>query len=380
MAIATFHPVLIHGRSAWDLGELPRDEYEERHRRVREVFEEHDVSACVVLGSTSTYANIAYLTGVRPGFMSSVMLVHLYHDTVLFAGLGGGRDLYHVRAVNFVDDVRYYASSAEGVRAVLAEWEATGGRLGVVGIRSAASFEVSARLQAGLDGFELVALDEAFFQLRRHKRPREIALLERSASIIEKARDAAVAEFDASGVPYRAALVAERTARTLGARDVRTLANVGDGPQLRPITGSSGSIAQHLVLHVGLERAGYWAETTVSYPRPTTAAPAVAAVAAMQAALRPGTSLGEVSEAALSQLDDSAVRSLVLEIGLGQGLGLGVEEELAIVPRSSARLEGGEVLSLRCVTGSTTAGWCADASTLEVTADGSRAILASWWA
>lgn len=379
MAITTFHPVLIHGRSAWDLGELPRDEYEERLRLVRQVLDEHDVSACIIVGSTPNYANLAYLTGVRPQFMSSVMLVHRLHDTVLFAGLGGARGLYHVRAINFVDDVRYYASSTEGARAVLGEWDETGGRLGVVG-RTDVPYKVGTGLEAGLEDFDLVDLDEAFMNLRRHKRPREIALLESAASIVERARDAAVTEFLESSVPYRAAVAAERTARVLGARDARLLANLGDAPELRPIEGSTGPTSEHLVLHVGLERAGYWAETTVSFPRVTAAAPAAAAVAAMRAAVRPGAVLGEVAKAGLAHLDSLAERSLALEIGLGQGVGLGVEEELAVVPTSTTRLEGGEVLSFRCVTESADAGWCADASTVQVTPDGPRTILPSFWA
>ena len=380
MTIATFHPVLVHGRSAWDLGELPRDEYEERRRRVRQVLAARELSACIVLGSTPSYANLAFLTGVRPGFMSSVMLLHVDHDPVLFAGLGGGRDLYHVRAVNYVDDVRHYASPADGARAVLAEWGVSDGSLGIVGARSDVPHATAVRLEAGLDGFELVPLDAAFFQLRRRKRSREVALLERSAQVVEQARDAAVAEFLASGRPHRAALVAERTARLLGARDVRILANLGDGPELRPISETSGPSAGHLVLHVGLERSGYWAESTVSFPRRADAAPAAAAVAAMRAVVRPGALLSEVAEAALSQLDGSAARTLTLEIGLGQGLGLGVEEELAITPTSSAVLEGGEVLSLRCVTTGTEQEWVADGSVVEVTGDGPRTLVPSWWA
>lgn len=378
MAIATFHPVLIHGRSAWDLGELPRDEYEERRRLVRQVLAGHDLSACVVLGSTPAYANLAYVTGSRPGFMSSVMLVHRDHDTVLFAGLGGGRDLYHVRAINFIDDVRYYASPGEGVRAVLAQWGTTGSRLGIVGAARDVPFQAVERVRQGLEGFELVALDEAFFALRRAKRPRERALLERSSEIVAKARDAAVAAFVATGTPYQAAIAAERAARVLGARDVRTLANLGAGPELQPITGTSGPVAERLVLHVGLERAGYWAETTVSFPRAGEGAPAARAVAAMREAVRPGARLSHVADQALACLEGPSARTLALEVGLGQGIGLGPEEELAVTPSSAAVLEGGEFLSLRCVVPGE-GGWSADATLVEVVGDGTRTLLPSWW-
>ncbi len=378
MAIATFHPVLIHGRSAWDLGELPRDEYEERRRLVRAVLSEHGLRACVVLGSTPSYGNVAYLTGVRPGFMSSVMLVHVDHDTVLFAGLGGGRDLYHVRAVNFVDDVRYYPSPGEGIRAVLGEWGLAGGPIGIVGARGDVPFGTAVPVEKALAGYEPVPLDDAFFALRRAKRPRERSLLERSAGLVARARDAAIAEFVATGTPYKAAIAAERAARVLGARDVRTLANLGSGPELRPITGSSGPAADRLVLHVGLERAGYWAETTVSFPRHGEGAGVAKAVAAMRSAIRPGAALSAVAAEGLACLGGAGAQALALEVGLGQGIGLGTEEQLALTPSSSAVLEGGEVLSLRCVAVDG-GGWAADAALVEVVADGARTVLPSWW-
>lgn len=378
MAIATFHPVLIHGRSAWDLGELPHDEYEERRRLVRRILAAHDLNACVILGSTPAYGNVAFLTGSRPAFMSSVMLVHREHDTVLFAGLGGGRDLYHVRAINFIDDVRYYASPGEGVRAVLGEWGESKGRVGIVGAAGDVPFQAFERVRQGLAAFELVHLDDAFFALRRRKRPRERVLLERSSEIVAKARDAAVAAFVATGTPYKAAIAAERTARVLGARDVRTLANLADGPELRPITGTSGPIAERLVLHLGLERAGYWAETTISFPRDGDGAQAATALAAMRDAVRPGARLSDIAERGLSCLEHVSERSLALDVGLGQGIGLGPEEKLAVTPTSGAVLEGGEVLSLRCVTANE-GGWSADATLVEVVGDGARTLLPSWW-
>ena len=65
-------------------------------------------------------------------------------------------------------------------------------------------------------------------------------------------------------------------------------------------------------------------------------------------------------------------------MGLGQGIGLGLEEELAITPSSSAVLEGGEVLSLRC-TAADEGGWAADATLVEVVGGGTRTLLPSWW-
>jgi hypothetical protein len=198
--------------------------------------------------------------------------------------------------------------------------------------------------------------------------------------VLNEARDAALAEFISSSSPYKAALEAELVARVAGASDVRTLTNLAGSTELRPITEAHGAVTAHqFVLHLAVERGGYWTESTMSYPRPQTGAGAAAhaAVTAMREALKVGESLGTIADKGLGALQPGD-RHLALEIGLGQGLGLGPEPELAIVPGSQVRLRGGEVLSLRCIVEADGI-WSADSDIVHVTSSGTRRIGSPWW-
>jgi len=373
MSINSLVPVLVHGRAVLDLEYLPVDEFEERLKAVRATMADNGVQAAILACSSGRYANISYLTGYRATIRHSVLLVHTSRPSVMFAGLGGSRGFDQIRAISWIEDVRYYGDQGAGARAVLTEWGLSGGAIGVAGFASDVPVGVVSEISAGLDGFELRHLDEELFTLRRRKNPRELALLARSAGIVARARQAAATEFIRSASPYKAAIAAELSARVEGVCEFRVLANLAEDGALRPLGAAEGSLSRHLTMHIGLEASGYWAESTFGFPLRGDGLAALAeqAVDAMAALARPGARLAQLAEAAAKVLGDEERIRFATSLGLGQGLGLGVEDELAITADSAATLIGGEVLSLRIVTAEG-AQWFPATATILVTEQGGR--------
>jgi len=377
MSIDSLVPVLVHGRAVWDLDYLPVDEFEERLKEVRALMADNGVPAAVVACSSGRYANVSYLTGHRATIRHSVLLVHSDRSSVLFAGLGGSRGFDQIRAISWIEDVRHYGDQGAGAREVLTEWGVDGGPLGVAGFDTDVPYDVAGEIKAGLSGFELRPLDADLFALRRRKNPRELALLARSAGIAARARQAAATEFIRSASPYKAAIAAELSARVEGVCEFRVLANLAEDGALRPLGAAEGSLSRHLTMHIGLEASGYWAETTFGFPQRGDGPAALAqqAVDAMAALARPGARLAQLAEAAAKVLGDEERVRFAASLGLGQGLGLGVEDELAVTADSTAVLSGGEVLSLRTVTAEGTQ-WFPAAATVLVTEQGGRPLAA----
>jgi Xaa-Pro aminopeptidase len=373
VSVNSLVPVLVHGRAVLDLEYLPVDEFEERLKAVRAIMADSGVQAAIIACSSGRYANVSYLTGYRATIRHSVLLVHGSRPSVMFAGLGGARGFDQIRAISWVEDVRYYGDQGAGARAVLTEWGVSGGPIGVAGFQSDVPLGVVSEIVAGLDGFELRPLDEELFTLRRRKNPRELALLARSAGIAARARQAAATEFIRSASPYKAAIAAELRARVEGVCEFRVLANLAEDGALRPLGAAEGSLSRHLTMHIGLEASGYWAETTFGFPLRGDGPGALAqqAVGAMAALARPGVRLAQLADAAAKVLDDEERIRFATSLGLGQGLGLGVEDELAVTAESTATLAGGEVLSLRAVAAQG-AQWFPATATVLVTAHGGR--------
>jgi hypothetical protein len=139
-------------------------------------------------------------------------------------------------------------------------------------------------------------------------------------------------------------VAAERTARVNKARDIRILANV-DSADLRPFEGLSPARRTPLLLWMGVDYHGYWADTAVTSPG-SASSQAAKSVEAMTNAAKAGASTADVARAGLAKLSSGASES-ALDYGLGGGIGLALSDGLTIAPDSDERLVDGALLSLR---------------------------------
>jgi len=341
----TMRPVLRHGRSVWDQGELPLDEFQERAGLLDAVLRREDAGGAVIVGGGDHYANLTYLTNFVPGHRWATLVHCPGQDPIMLYGLGGGRDLPYVRSVCRVADVRYAPSLGEGIASLLAERGVLAGTVGVAGLENCWPVAVHRDAVAALGRYRLVALDGPLADLRRVKRPRELRLMRHARHIVERARLAAIDAFTRGASNAACVVAAERAARLAGAHDVRSLANLADPTELRPFARVDDRRHARLVCYLAAEVAGYWADS--GFTHPSAAAPGVAdlraAVDAMREAAVPGARVSDL--AARSGARGSADPS---GLGLGGGLGLGLAEDPRVDHASEQVLREGEVLSLRC--------------------------------
>ena len=329
--------VLERGFTWWDRALFPRDEFEERTRVVQRAMAAAGLDALTVWSSYyHTDGPTAYLAGWP---MGGAVLVLPEGEPILFSP-GGSREHYFASMQVWCE----MRTTPGGVVAALAEAIAnhglSGGRIGMAGADQIDVGPYRALTEA-FAAFELVDFDAEYRALRAPKRPRELIAIENSAAIARRAVDAAEAAF-AAGASNAAALVAaERAARLAGARDVRGLVNSA-GASLRPYEGVCDRRTAPLVLWVAVDQHGYWA-TASSAPAP---GPAVSALEAMIAAVRPGAACGDIAERGLAAIPPEA-RAMALSCGLGGGIGHAIDEQPAIVPGNDAHLVEGMVLSLQ---------------------------------
>jgi Xaa-Pro aminopeptidase len=341
-------PALRRGRSVWDRDLLPPDEFGVRLRATEAALEAADLEAVVIVGGPDQGGHMTYLANFLPGHRWATLIVRPAHGPVLLAGLGGGRDLPHVRSLSCVSDVRFAPSLGKGIAGILAEQGLPRGRVGTAGLTTCWPVGLYREALRDLAAYDLVEIDSELARLRRVKRPRELRLLGRVGRILERARQAALAAL-ARGASNAGALVeAERCARWLGAGDVRCLANLAAANELRPYTGPDRRRNLPLVCHLAAEVDGYWAD--LGFTHPAAGSPLVEdarrSLAAMRRAARPGATAGQVAEAGCVGLDERG-RAAALSLGLGEGIGLGRLEPPVLRPGSGVALMAGEVLGLR---------------------------------
>jgi Xaa-Pro aminopeptidase len=333
-------PVLKRGYTAWDQALLPMDEFTERVAAVRAAMSQAGLDALLVWANQYEYADFTYLAGMPT---AGTLLLTLEGDPAVFTG-GGGRELPFQRSLTWITQL-----SAAGplpgatLRTALTDRNIAGGRIGLVGthLLSAAAL---ANVTEALSSYETRPFDEELRGVRAKKRPREVSTVRTALRIAIDAAEAAQRAFNAGATTTDAMVEAERTARVNKARDIRILANV-DSNDLRPFEGLSSARRTPLLLWVGVDYHGYWADVAISMPTPS-GSQAEKAVEAMVAAATPGARAADVASAGLAKLSSAAAES-ALEYGLGSGIGLALADWPTIAPTSDAKLIDGALLSLR---------------------------------
>jgi Xaa-Pro aminopeptidase len=333
-------PVLKRGYTAWDQALLPADEFTERVSTVRAAMHAAGLDALLLWGNQYECADFTYLAGMPTA--GTLLLTH-EGDPAIFTG-GGGRELPFQRTLTWVGQL-----SAAGpmpgatLKAALAERSLISGAVGLVGthLLSAATY---ANVTDNLAAYSLREFDTEFRRLRASKRPREVTTVRTALRIATNAGNAAVKAFEGGATTTEAMVEAERTARVDRARDIRILANV-DGDDLRPFAGLSSARRTPLLLWIGVDYHGYWADVAVTSPS-SSGSQAARAVAAMTGAVSSGARAADVAKAGLAQLSAAGQES-AQDYGLGGGIGLALSDWPTIGVTSDAVLVEGGLLSLR---------------------------------
>jgi Xaa-Pro dipeptidase len=229
-------------------------------------------------------------------------------------------DLRQARHTSLIEDVRVWvdragSEPAEGLRELLAEKGLAGKRLGV----EYASYGLTAangkRVDAMLDGFASARdASDLIDRLRVIKSPAEIACVRRAAELADAALDAAVAKTRA-GADEGAILAAMQGAVFAGGGDYPgNPFIIGSGRDALLCRYKSGRRRLEAQDQLTLEFAGVWRQyhsclmrtLLVGQPSPRQQALYAAcreALAAAEAALTPGTPMGQVFDAQAAVLD-----------------------------------------------------------------------------
>lgn len=341
----SMEPVLKRGFTDWDQASFPKDEFEDRVRLLQGSMDEQGFDALLVinycvLGNLFDYADFAFIAGLQTG---GALLIPPEGEPLLMT-FGGGRELYFLKSQTWLTDI---VAAGKGLFKQMQERLAGAGyEKGVIGVVGEDTLPPDQReaFASAFAGYEIKPFDAAMTQLRIPKRPREVMAVSSALSIARSAVQAGEKVHASGGGNLDAMLAAEACARSTKARDVRVLANTGGG-DLRPFENSPNTHHDQLLLWVAVQYQGYWAEACLTSPE-ASSSPASQALKAMKHEVRPGARIADIAEAGLSQLSADEIRS-ALAYGLGNLIGLSLNEGAEIVTGCSETLPEGALLSLR---------------------------------
>ena len=260
--VRTLEPVLRHGRASWDRALIPDDEYDARLFNVKEMCQQLELDALLIASDPREPGAISYLNGYMPTTNSALLLIGPGDRRLLVAGLGGGRDHPHMRAVSAARDIVFFPDQGRGIAETLDNWGLYPGRIGLVGVdRSLPEPEADALENAlRVAGWKLEPSDNVYAELRRVKRARELRVMRSGYLQLERCACHAGITLAETGDIGRAIIGLEAEARATGFHDFRLLTSY-DSEWLEPFTGHRPvSHRGPVAFYLAGEYLGYWSE------------------------------------------------------------------------------------------------------------------------
>ena len=334
------NPTLLVGPSDWDPARMPREEFSARTAALWRALP--SASGAIVYGDRVNHAELAYLTHFTPKLEAALALIPRLGTPQLLVG-GGANMVPAAKPLTFVEDLR----PLRNVGPAVGQWAlAQGGSPVLIGGASM-PYALHQEIMRAFEGPIEDRTDELRALMRR-KSERELAAL-REACVTLQAAMTAVGAAQATGASATAAILAgERAANRRGAQDVRTLFSLDRGHTLRPLETLVERAVDPLQVYVAVCQFAYWAEGFATF----SALP-------QRCAQRAGDVLRSVVEQMqagerCSELARSIAQAVhpfdlhpVTARGIGNGIGLALEEPPSIATESEDRLEPGEVYSVR---------------------------------
>jgi Xaa-Pro aminopeptidase len=333
---------------------MPTGEYPKRIETVKEKMNKEGIDALLVCGEAwLDYAPSAYLSNQYVGMGTSITLVPREGEVASLTW-GSMRGFQYTQDITWI---RNWGASADVNTSCVKALEQVGlfpSTIGFAGLRRLMPYQQLQSLIEALDGCKIVDADHIIDEMRLVKSAKEVDQVHRAARIVSGVFDAAVRTPppDMKALSFDAAL--DREARLAGAEDVKQLyARPADADwTLGAIEDITFSPGETVIVYLAVEFERYWAETVRTFDVVPGGFEEVRsdvldrACEQLLAKLDSGKTVSKFYEEAAAEVEKNS-DCYITEYGLGNGVGLWVDESPALSEEDPGTLQAGMCLALR---------------------------------
>jgi Xaa-Pro dipeptidase len=378
MTMETMQPTLKRGRDVWDRVNMPKAEFQERARKIKEQMARQGMDVLLLYANSGNeYGGPCYISNYIMKMPTGAIVAITKAGDVTLVCEGFARDVPGVKAITWVEDVRSCDDVSRTTVTFLKEKGLIPSTIGLVGLEQAMPHEQYRFFLKSTEGCALVSADEMIGEMRTIKSQWEADQVRRASRTVGRI----FAELSAAALPG----VNERTLEAMmaryayldGAEDARILIARPneEGCALRPCEDSSLSADEPVILYLAVEFERYWAEAvrTYVYEKDSFIETDPEFVRTLYHRVVAGLHVGkEVSLfcSEVSALAASAYVHIHSEYGLGQGIGLSLRERPFLSKTETSRFQEGMCLSLRLAVKGDETGLAMTGETIYLSPDG----------
>ena len=349
----TMQPALKNGRNVWDRVNMPESEFYARVERVRAQMKKGAIDLLLLYGrGLDEYADPCYVSNFVIRLpRGTIAALPLEGPLVLFFE-GASRGLPSLLATTCVKELKPAGNVAIECAKYLKEKGLVPCTVGLGRFAEQMPYQEFRVLKDALADCKIVDATRVVPNLRMIKSGRESDEIRRAGRIVKKCFEL-VGSICSTGMSEQfLEAIVRKQARLEGAEDIRMLfAMANEKRSLRPPENRRMEPGQVFILYAAVEFERYWAEGVRTFGAGEGSFSEISSDASTVysrglEAIRPGRSVSQVYKAIVDEVRLSGLE-LLSDYGLGNGIGLSLNEPPIISEKGAQRLKEGMCLALR---------------------------------
>ena len=321
-------PANKFGRTNWDPINLPESEFQGRIKALQKELQKSGLDVLFLFGGGEYGGNAAYITNN----LTNLTAVPAAGDILIFH-VGNSRELPAIKYTTWVKEVRFTSNVVSDAVAYLKEKNLFPGSVGLAGLKQNMAIAQYQSFVEALKPCRIVDYTLDMANLRMAKSVREIDQMKRASRISKKLFDYFGETLPKPMDEKQLEAVIQRFVRNEGAEDCRILfgrTRNGDW-SVRPYEPGPLFSGESLSIYLAVQWERYWSECirTLQIGPAGLVTPPPGSAQAMYhnllQGLKPGKTIGQFYQETLAELKKSKVECL-LDYGLGNGIGLDIQE------------------------------------------------------
>lgn len=351
----TMQPTLKRGRDVWDQIHMPEAEFLERVRKIREEMQQKGMEVLLLYGnSLNEYGDPCYISNYVMKMPQGAMVVITRTGEVTLICEGFSRDLPGVKNTTWVENVICCENVSQRSVALLKEKNLIPSTLGLVGLERFMPYDQFQFFSKSTGSCNTIHADDLIREMRMIKSQREVDQIRRASQMVARIFDKISQPLFSNISEKSLEAVMGREAYSEGAEDVRMLIAKPKEKSwtLRPLGDVPLSADDKVILYLAVEFERYWAEgmRTFVLERDSFKESPVDIFNTLYSQIIQNMKLGE----RISQFYKETVAEIkathvdaISDYGLGQGIGLSLQELPLLTEEETNPFREGMCLTLR---------------------------------
>ena len=353
----TMQPVLKRGRDVWDRINMPQSEFQERVEKIKKEMEKEDLDVLLLYGrGVNEYGNSCYASNFVIGMQRGALVAIPRKGEIALIFEGFPRALPTVRTKTWIKEIRACGNISRECVKYLKEGNFIPSTIGLAGLKQLMPYHQLRFLRESLSQCKIVDSSDIIEDMRMVKSRRECDEIHRSSRILAQAFSS-ISNFDIPSSNMNEKVleaIMGREAYLEGAEDFRMLvARPLEGKwAFRPAEDAQILPEGSIIVYLAVEFERYWSEgirTFVvnhsSFTEPEFER-GKALYESIISRMKPGKTLSQFYKEAIEEIQKSGI-DYMPEYGLGQGIGLSLQEPPVIAEEDMNQLRDGMCLTLR---------------------------------